>query len=57
MPGEGSSSGTKRRQGASTRSQGAAQEQPTDLPLRVVSYRGAGFEMRSRWCGLRMMQQ
>ncbi|KAJ0489602.1 hypothetical protein HanRHA438_Chr12g0555641 [Helianthus annuus] len=28
-----------------------------DLPLRVVSYRGAGFEMRSRWCGLRMMQQ
>ncbi|KAF5823440.1 hypothetical protein HanRHA438_Chr01g0039401 [Helianthus annuus] len=57
MSGEGSSLGTKCRRGASTRSQGAAQEQPADLPLRVVSYRGAWSEMRSRWCGLRMMQQ
>ncbi|KAJ0786216.1 hypothetical protein HanOQP8_Chr02g0052771 [Helianthus annuus] len=42
MSGEGSSSGTKRKRGASTRSQGAAEKQPTDLPLREITYRGIG---------------
>ncbi|KAM0067138.1 hypothetical protein Hdeb2414_s0002g00057371 [Helianthus debilis subsp. tardiflorus] len=43
MSGEGSSSGTKRKRGASTRSRGAAQEQPAGLPLRVATYHGEGI--------------
>ncbi|KAM0046970.1 hypothetical protein Hdeb2414_s0009g00322941 [Helianthus debilis subsp. tardiflorus] len=43
MSGEGSSLGTKRKRRASKRSQGAAEEQPADAPLRVVTYRGEGI--------------
>ncbi|KAJ0629654.1 hypothetical protein HanIR_Chr00c07g0906271 [Helianthus annuus] len=41
MSGEGSSSGTKRKR-RGTRAQGAAQEQPADTPLRLVTYRDDG---------------
>ncbi|KAJ0789713.1 hypothetical protein HanPI659440_Chr05g0206721 [Helianthus annuus] len=43
MSGEGSSSGTSRKRRASTRSQGAAEVQPTDVPLREIRYRGPGI--------------
>ncbi|KAJ0796752.1 hypothetical protein HanPI659440_Chr04g0165901 [Helianthus annuus] len=40
MSGEGSSSGTSRKRRASTRSQGAVEEQPADVPLREIRYHG-----------------
>ncbi|MFS7912608.1 hypothetical protein Hanom_Chr02g00131951 [Helianthus anomalus] len=43
MSGEGSSSGVKRKRRASARAQGAAEEQPADSPLRVITYKGDGI--------------
>ncbi|MFS7988850.1 hypothetical protein Hanom_Chr11g01039711 [Helianthus anomalus] len=42
MSGEGSSPGTSRKQSASTRSPGVAEEPPVERPLREITYRGEG---------------